>query len=343
MRESPKQFAAQDFELGHEEFEWVEPDFSGDSDLYANLGIRRGAGPDQIKSAYRRLARRYHPDVADKNDPTAPSKWAKVHDAYVVLSDPEKKEKYDSPSGDRSKINNSTENDSEKVVRACRNSLYAITKGRHIHVIYSEEQLEDLVHILEELKKHYGKFTLREKRLLSGDIHYIQDILSQNRGFFMKRERGELKSQQNSESGNTVKIMREPGGVHIYRNGKPLRSMVFEDAREIGGAIVARRRESLYVLNAETGEMKFGRTFSNIQSNGKLLLLYIDGHRLPSYMVTPKDEDLGPEIMAWSSEGNRIGVKTKEGFFELNADTGERRKLSSSEALEQYKLDTYGI
>ncbi len=63
------------------------------ADLYAVLGVSRSASSSEIKSAYRRLARKYHPDV--NSDPTAPAKFAQINDAYQTLIDPETRRTYD--------------------------------------------------------------------------------------------------------------------------------------------------------------------------------------------------------------------------------------------------------
>ena len=64
------------------------------ADLYAVLGVSRGAGADEIKKAYRRLARQYHPD-ANPDDAAAAERFKEVAHAYEVLSDPEKRRRYD--------------------------------------------------------------------------------------------------------------------------------------------------------------------------------------------------------------------------------------------------------
>ncbi|APB34444.1 heat shock protein DnaJ domain-containing protein [Gloeomargarita lithophora Alchichica-D10] len=75
-------------------------------DYYAVLGVSRDVTPDELKRTYRRLARQYHPDM-NQGNPVAEARFKEINEAYEVLSDPDKRQKYDQfshywqPSGQR--------------------------------------------------------------------------------------------------------------------------------------------------------------------------------------------------------------------------------------------------
>lgn len=62
-------------------------------DYYQTLGVARSDGADAIRKAYRRLARKYHPDIS--KEPDAEARMKEINEAYAVLSDPEKRAAYD--------------------------------------------------------------------------------------------------------------------------------------------------------------------------------------------------------------------------------------------------------
>src|SRR6188472_3012614 len=63
-------------------------------DYYATLGVPKSASEKEIKQAFRKLARKHHPDV-NPGDKAAESKFKEINEANEVLSDPEKRRKYD--------------------------------------------------------------------------------------------------------------------------------------------------------------------------------------------------------------------------------------------------------
>ena len=67
---------------------------TGFKDYYATLGLSKSASPDEIKQAFRKLARKHHPDV-NPGDKSAEAKFKEINEAYEVLSDSDKRRKYD--------------------------------------------------------------------------------------------------------------------------------------------------------------------------------------------------------------------------------------------------------
>src|ERR1700687_2151995 len=67
-------------------------------DYYATLGVSKSASAEEIKKAYRKLARQYHPD-RNPGDKASEARFKEISQAHDVLGDPEKRKQYDSASG----------------------------------------------------------------------------------------------------------------------------------------------------------------------------------------------------------------------------------------------------
>nr|MBA2362813.1 J domain-containing protein [Chloroflexia bacterium] len=77
-------------------------------DYYQVLGIERSTSEGDVRSAYRKLARQFHPDVNPGN-PEAETRFKEVNEAYQVLSDAEKRKKYDQFGRDWERYQQTTE------------------------------------------------------------------------------------------------------------------------------------------------------------------------------------------------------------------------------------------
>ena len=66
---------------------------TAERDFYDVLGVERGAGDDDIKRAFRKLAQQWHPDV--NTDAAAQERFKEINEAYQVLSDPQRRQTYD--------------------------------------------------------------------------------------------------------------------------------------------------------------------------------------------------------------------------------------------------------
>lgn len=97
-------------------------------DYYEVLGVSRNAGAEEVQQAYRKLARRYHPDV--NSDPEAEERFKEINEAYSVLSDPDTRKRYDRFGPDFRSIPEGYEEWAGAGQRASRGRAWRGTGGR---------------------------------------------------------------------------------------------------------------------------------------------------------------------------------------------------------------------
>lgn len=106
-------------------------------DLYAVLGVSRTANTSDIKSAYRRLARQYHPDV--NSDPAAAGKFAQINEAYHTLIDADRRRSYDRTGRTQS---SSVSQASAVAARAARRAYYQARADQVVNEWLERERKE---------------------------------------------------------------------------------------------------------------------------------------------------------------------------------------------------------
>ena len=109
-------------------------------DYYEVLGVSKGASDDEIKKAFRKMSKKYHPDL-NPNNKEAEKKFKEVNEAYQVLSDPERKV-------------NTTNSDTQVLTRTSERAAVALTAAVLTLAIYSaissEAVSEDSAAVKEE-------------------------------------------------------------------------------------------------------------------------------------------------------------------------------------------------
>jgi hypothetical protein len=107
------------------------------ADLYSVLGVSRSASQSEIKSAYRRLARKYHPDV--NADPSAARQFARLTEAYHTLIDPQRRQLYDRLG---TTARTTSQRSSSAAARAARRAYYQARADRIVNEWLKREREE---------------------------------------------------------------------------------------------------------------------------------------------------------------------------------------------------------
>jgi DnaJ-class molecular chaperone len=184
------------------------------NDHYATLGVSRTASEDEIQKAYRKMARKYHPDM-NPDDATAKKKFQEVQAAYEVLSDPDKRKRYDQFGSDFESVG---------AGGGPRNWRYSTSSGPQTYPFDIEEMFGGGAHDVEgggfaDLFKQFGRgrAARREPRAARGNdlrheltVPFATAVLGGEVALTIQRASGEVE---------TIRVKIPPG----IEDGKKIR------------------------------------------------------------------------------------------------------------------------
>ena len=195
------------------------------ADYYSVLGVDRGVEQNDIRRAFRRLARKYHPDL-NKDDSDAEAKFKEVNEAYEVLSDPDSRRKYD-VHGDQWK-----HADEIEAQRRAASSAYGFRGGAYRGRPTAEG---DLFTGLEDILGDAGRFrggrhgtgTIRSETSVTVSLEeaYAGTTINANYTVRGRNRRFEVSIPPGVDNGSTVRVTPEAGTEMLFRvsvspNGK---------------------------------------------------------------------------------------------------------------------------
>ena len=187
------------------------------ADYYSVLGVDRGVEENDIRRAFRRLARKYHPDL-NKDDSDAEAKFKEVNEAYEVLSDPDSRRKYD-VHGDQWK-----HADEIEAQRRAASSAYGFRGGAYRGRPSSES---DLFTGLEDILGDVGRFrgsrhgagTIRSETSVTVSLEeaYAGTTINANYTVRGRNRRFEVSIPPGVDNGSTVRVTPEQGTEMLFR------------------------------------------------------------------------------------------------------------------------------
>ena len=187
------------------------------ADYYSVLGVERGAEQTDIRQAFRRLARKYHPDL-NKDDSDAEAKFKEVNEAYEVLSDPDSRRKYDAH-GDQWK-----HADEIEAQRRATSSAYDFTGGAYRGRPSTESDvfagLEDILGDVGRFRGgRYGSGTVRSETsvTVSLDEAYRGTTVTATYTAHGRNRRFEVDIPPGVDNGSTVRVTPETGTEMLFR------------------------------------------------------------------------------------------------------------------------------
>ena len=186
------------------------------ADYYSVLGIDKGAEQKDIRQAFRRLARRHHPDL-NQDDADAEARFKQVNEAYEVLSDPDSRRKYDAH-GDQWR-----HADEIEAQRRAARSAYDFMGGgqRRGHSPEGDvfAGLEDILGDMGDRGGRYGSGTVRSETSVTVSLEeaYAGTTVNANYTVRGRNRRFEVDIPPGVDNGSTVRVTPERGTEMLFR------------------------------------------------------------------------------------------------------------------------------
>ncbi len=289
-------------------------------DYYKILGVDKTAKASDIKSAYRKLARKYHPDL-NPDDKAAKSKFQQINEANEVLSDPEKRKKYDQYGKD---WQHAEEFEKQKQYQ----EQAAGSRGQRFSGAQSEGDFSDFFESL--FGGSAGGNRSRQAKYRGEDfkaelqLHLIDAYKTQKQTLTVNGKKIRITIPAGIENGQTIKI---PGHGGPGRNGGPNGDLYIsfsianhESIKRLGDNLYTTVDLDLYTavlggeitINTLDGQVKL-KVAPETQNGSKIKL---KGKGFPVY----KNEDhFGDFVITWNIKiPTHLTEKQKELFAELS-------------------------
>lgn len=187
------------------------------ADYYSVLGVERGAEQSDIRQAFRRLARKYHPDL-NQDDSDAETRFKEVNEAYEVLSDPDSRRKYDAH-GDQWK-----HADEIEAQRRTARGAYDFMGGAYRSGPSPEGDvfagLEDILGDMGRFRgSQYGAGTVRAETAVTVSLEeaYAGTTVNANYTVRGRNRRFEVSIPPGVDNGSTVRVTPERGTEMLFR------------------------------------------------------------------------------------------------------------------------------
>ena len=187
------------------------------ADYYGTLGVDRGAEQKDIRQAFRRLARKYHPDL-NKDDSDAEARFKEINEAYEVLSDPDSRRKYD-VHGDQWKHVDEIEAQ-RKAARSSYDFMGGAYRGRPSPEGDLFAGLEDIIGDAGRFRRsRYGSGTVRSETSVTVSLEeaYSGTTITANYTVQGRNRRFEVDIPPGVDNGSTVRVTPEPGTEMLFR------------------------------------------------------------------------------------------------------------------------------